>query len=262
MNLVRAKPGATVLLDHPFATVDGKNAPLLAIQEVGRGRTLALATDGSWSWAFPSHAQGAPTRAYERFWSNAIRWLVRDPDLTTLSVTADPPSVEPGRPVVVAVGARTADYQPAPGANISVDLVAAEDGHVVEQATAVAGPDGTARIELPPPGPGAYKVLGRATKDEKSLGESSDAVAVRAVGPELSDARVNSALLADLAKLTGGRFFDSPTFSLSDVPLLEPPLVEVGRSKDQPLWDRWYWLVTMVVVVGVEWAVRRRWGYV
>lgn len=262
MNLVRAKPGATVLLDHPFSTVDGKNAPLLAIQEVGRGRTLAMATDGSWVWAFTSHAQGAPTRAYERFWSNAIRWLVRDPDLTTLSVTADPPSVEPGRPVVVVVGARTADYQPAPGASISVELVSAEDGRVVGQATAVAGPDGTARVELPPPGPGAYKVLGRATKDEKSLGESSDAVAVRAVGPELSDARVNAGLLQDIAKATGGAFFDTPSFSLSDVPLLEPPLVEVGRSKDQPLWDRWYWLLLMVAVVGFEWAVRRRFGYI
>lgn len=262
MNLVRAKPGATVLLDHPFVTVDGKNAPLLAIQEVGRGRTLALATDGSWVWAFTSHAQGAPTRAYERFWNNAIRWLVRDPDLTTLSVTADPPSVEPGRPVVVAVSARTADYQPAPGASISVDLVAADDGRVVVQATAVAGPDGTARIELPPPGPGAYKVLGRATKDGRPLGESSDAVAVRAVGPELSDARVNAALLEAIAKVTGGAYFDSPNFNLSDVPLLEPPLVEVGRSKDQPLWDRWYWLVLMVAVVGFEWGVRRRFGYV
>jgi len=262
MNLVRAKPGATVLLDHPFATVDGRNAPLLAIQEVGRGRTLTLATDGAWYWAFPSHAEGAPTRAYERFWSNAIRWLVRDPDLTTLSVAADPPSVEPGRPVAVVVGARTADYQPAPGASISVDLFSAEDGRVVGQATAVAGPDGTARVELPAPPPGAYKVVGRAEKDGKPLGESSDAVAVRAVGPELSDARVNGALLKEIAGATGGAYFDSPSFSLSDVPLLEPPLVEVGRSKDQPLWDRWYWLTLLVLVAGVEWAVRRRFGYI
>jgi hypothetical protein len=28
------------------------------------------------------------------------------------------------------------------------------------------------------------------------------------------------------------------------------------------LWDRWYWLTMLVVVVGLEWAVRRRFGYV
>ena len=105
-------------------------------------------------------------------------------------------------------------------------------------------------------------MVGRATKDDKPLGESSDAVAVRAVGPELADARVNGPLLEEIAKATGGAFFDNTKFSLSDVPLREPPLVEVGRSKDQPLWDRWYWLTLLVVVLGLEWAVRRRFGYI
>lgn len=262
MNLTRPKPGAIVLLDHPFDTIDGHNAPLLAIAEIGRGRSLALMTDGSWRWGLPSHGQGAANRHYERFWSNAIRWLVRDPDLTTLSVTAEAPSVEPGQPVVALVVARQSDYQPAAGAAISVELVSAEDGRPMGQATAVAGPDGVARLEFPAPPPGAYKLQGRASALDKPLGEGGDAVAVRAVGPELSDVRVNGALLADIARTTGGRFFDRPSLSLSDVPLVEPPLVEVGRSKDQPLWDRWSWLLVMVTIVGLEWAVRRRFGYI
>jgi uncharacterized membrane protein len=262
MNLVRAKPGSTVLLTNPNAQVDGQPAPLVTISEVGRGRSMAIATDGTWYWAFPSHAGGAPTRSYERFWNNALRWLVRDPDLTTLSVTADPSSVEPGKPVGVVVVARQADYQPAQGAKVSVDLISADDGKVIAQQQGEADADGTVRIEFPSPAAGAYKVVGRATKDDKPLGESSDAVAVRAVGPELADARVNASLLQDIAKATGGAFFESPSFSLSDVPLREPPLVEVGRSKDNPLWDRWYWLTALIVVLGLEWAVRRRFGYV
>ncbi len=263
MNLTRAKPGATVLLTHPTVTVDGSPAPLLTISELGRGRSMAISTDGTWYWAFPSHAGGAPTRNYERFWSNAIRWLVRDPDLTTLSVTADPPSVEPGKPVGVVVVARQSDYQPAPGAKVTVELVDADDSHQVGTQSGVVDGDGMVRFEFPPPAAGAYKVIGRATtKDDKPLGESSDAVAVRAVGPELADARVNTPLLAEIAKATGGAFFDSPSFSLSDVPLREPPLVEVGRSKDQPLSDRWYWLTMLVVILGAEWAVRRRFGYI
>ena len=263
MNLTRAKPGATVLLNNPGVLVDGAPAPLVTIMEVGRGRSMAISTDGTWYWAFPSHSGGAPSRNYERFWSNAIRWLVRDPDLTTLSVTADPPSVEPGKPVGVVVVARQQDYQPAPGAKVAVDLIDADDGHMVGQQNGVVDADGMVRFEFPPPPAGAYKVVGRATtKDDKPLGESSDAVAVRAVGPELADARVNTSLLAEIAKTTGGAFFDSTSFSLSDVPLREPPLVEVGRSKDQPLSDRWYWLTMLIVVLGLEWAVRRRFGYI
>lgn len=262
MNLTRAKPGATVLLTHPTLAVDGSPAPLLTISELGRGRSMAISTDGTWYWAFPSHAAGAPTRNYERFWSNAIRWLVRDPDLTTLSVTADPASVEPGKPVGVVVVARQSDYQPAPDAKVSVDLIDADDGHLVGQHSGGVDADGMVRFEFPPPPAGAYKLVGRATKDDKPLGEGSDAVAVRAVGPELADARVNGPLLEEIAKATGGAFFDSTSFSLSDVPLREPLLVEVGRSKDQPLWDRWYWLTLLCAILGLEWAVRRRFGYI
>ena len=70
-------------------------------------------------------------------------------------------------------------------------------------------------------------------------------------------------MLKDLASAAKGTFFDSPSaITLSRLPLNEPPLVEVGRSKDQPLWDRWYWLVVMVTIVGAEWALRRRFGYI
>ena len=29
-----------------------------------------------------------------------------------------------------------------------------------------------------------------------------------------------------------------------------------------PLWDRWYWLTLMVAIMGAEWALRRRFGYI
>ncbi|MBL9039248.1 MAG: theronine dehydrogenase [Archangium sp.] len=263
MNVTRLRPGATALLEHPFRTVDGKNAPLLALWEFGRGRALALTTDASWRWAFTAHAKGAPTRSYERLWGNAMRWLVRDPELTAVGVSADPPSVEPGQPVALSVVARTPDYQPAAGAELEVELLSADDGHRVEQRRAVAGPDGTARLELLNVPAGAYKVTAKATREGKLLGDATESVAVRAVGPELADARVNAPLLKSLAEATSGRFFESPSaVSLDELPLVEPPLVEVGRSKDEPLWDRWYWLAAFVAVLGVEWGLRRRSGYV
>jgi uncharacterized membrane protein len=262
INLTRAKSGATVLLEHPFATVDGRAAPLLALWDYGRGRSLALTTDGSWYWAFVAHGSGSQSRYYERFWSNALRWLVRDPDLTTLQVVADPPSVEPGKPVAVVVTARLPNYQPAADAEVKVDLVSADDGHVVGTRQGETNADGIVRLEFPPPAPGPYRLVGRASKGERSLGEGQDAVAVRAVGTELADAHVGTDLLQEIAKVSGGKAFLGSTPSLSEVPLNEPPLVEVGRAKDQPIWDRWYWLTAMVCIIGLEWALRRRFGYI
>lgn len=262
MNNVRARPGATVLLDHPFSLVDGKSAPLLTIWDYGRGRVMTLASDGSWAWAFTSHASGSSTRLYERLWGSAVRWLVRDPELTAMSVAADAPTSEPGKPVGVSAVARSSDFQPVPGAQVTIELISAEDGRVIGRQTVAAAADGTAHVEFPAPPPGPYTIVGKAMAGEKLLGEMTDAVAVRAAGPELADARVNAKLLEEVARATGGAFFERPSFSLGDVPLKEPPLVEVGRSRDQPLWDRWYFLVTMVAILGAEWALRRRFGYI
>jgi hypothetical protein len=37
-----------------------------------------------------------------------------------------------------------------------------------------------------------------------------------------------------------------------DVPLLDPPVVEVGRAKDKSLWDRWYYLALLVGLLGAR----------
>ncbi|MBN9683039.1 MULTISPECIES: glutamine amidotransferase [unclassified Corallococcus] len=261
-NLTRARPGATVLMDHPFMTVDGKNAPLVSVWDYGRGRAMVVATDATWSWAFTAHRDGSPSRAYDRFWGNALRWLVRDPDLTTLKVTADPPSVEPGRPVGVVVQARMADYQPAEGAQVRVELFSVATRKPVAVQTGTAGADGVVRLEFAPPAPGPYKLLASAKKGETDLGKGEDAVAVRAVGPELSDASVRPTLMEQIASVTEGKAYKLPQDGMPDVPLLDPPVVEVGRAKDQPLWDRWYYLVALIALLGAEWFARRRFGYV
>jgi uncharacterized membrane protein len=261
-NLVKPKPGAAVLLDHPSANVEGQSAPILALWDYGRGRSMALMIDESWKWAFTAHAGGATTRLYDKLWANALRWLVRDPDLTTLRVTAEPPTVEPGKPVGAVVLARLPDYSPAQGAQVSVELVQGIDGKPIASARAVAGPDGIARVEFPPPPAGAYKLVAKADRNGQPLGQAEDAVAVASVGLERSDPAVRPDLLEQIAQASGGQAYVLPLDRLPEVPLVAPPTVEVGRAKDRPIWDRWYYLVALATLLGAEWFLRRRFGYV
>jgi hypothetical protein len=38
-------------------------------------------------------------------------------------------------------------------------------------------------------------------------------------------------------------------------------VVEIGRRKDQPIWNRWWYLAALALTLGAEWILRRRWGY-
>ena len=73
-------PKAAMLLGHPSLKTNGEPLPVLAVREVGRGRTMALTVDASWRWSFSEAATGRGNQAYLRFWKGALRWLVADPD--------------------------------------------------------------------------------------------------------------------------------------------------------------------------------------
>jgi hypothetical protein len=85
-------------------------------------------------------------------------------------------------------------------------------------------------------------------------------VAVRASGPEDADAAPRPELLRAVAEATGGAFSTADR-GLPPVHLAEAEVVEVGRRKDVPIWDRAWFLVALVVSLGAEWVLRRRWGY-
>jgi hypothetical protein len=53
-----ASTGARVLLESPTTLVEGRPAPVVAVREVGSGRTLAVTTDSSWFWGFVAAEEG------------------------------------------------------------------------------------------------------------------------------------------------------------------------------------------------------------
>jgi len=236
--------------------------PVLVVGEAGRGRVMALLTDSSWYWSFVAAGQSLGPRAYETFWHSAIRWLVRDPALTPMSVASERPSFEPGtEPPSLDVQVRGSDYRPVAGAQLSVVVTSAEDAMPHPSGSAVAGPDGSARLALLPLPAGAYKATVTARRaDGTTVGQAEDAFVVAPATRELVEAAPRPEILQAMAKATGGKVIDSGD-QLSALPWRDPALVEVGQRTSKPLWDNWKVLLVLCIVVGAEWTLRRRWGY-
>jgi hypothetical protein len=229
------------------------------VREVGRGRTLALATDSSWYWGFLAAEAGRGGRAHQRFWLNALRWLVRDPGTDALQIEPDQRAVEPGAPVGLTLSLRGIDFGPAAGKKVRVELLG-EDGKPAVRGEAITGADGEARLELVPPGPGAYRIVAR-SDGVASVETGSAAVAVRGSGPEDADAAPRPNLLFAVADATGGAHSELPGGGLPDLALHDPERIEIGRRKDVPIWDRGWYLAALAATLAAEWVLRRRFGY-
>jgi len=258
----RVRAGATTLLTHPTlkSSGDGKPAPVLVASEAGKGRTLAMLTDSAWHWGFLAAGEGDDGRAFQRFWENAIRWLVRDPALTLLRLELDRLEYRRNQPIAVRVRAMHADYSPAPDVEVVLTVVstaAAADAEPARTLRATTDADGEAHVDVGTLPPGAYRLTGRATIDSRPVTHDETFV-VRAGGPELDDVAARDKVLREIAQASGGSYaFEE----LRDVAIRSSREVRVGRQQSVEIWSTPGLLLLGVALLALEWTLRRRMGH-
>ena len=279
-RVARLQPGATALLVHPNQSAgDGRPAPVLAVNNVGKGRTLALLTDSAWNWGFAAadDGRGRGTRSedgagarpagddgreLQRFWEGAIRWLVRDPALTLLHIDLDRTEYRRGQTVAARVRTLHADYSPAGRTAVTLDLHPAEDSagadaKPLRTLTVTTGDDGEAQAELTGLAAGAYRLLGRATLDGRAVEEQATFV-LRPEGRELDDVVSRDEVLRQIAAVTGGEF----RAGTLGTPTIRPARqVRVGSLRTVAFWSHPLLLFLAVALLATEWMLRRRAGH-
>ncbi|HEY5944275.1 MAG TPA: glutamine amidotransferase [Kofleriaceae bacterium] len=266
VNLVAGpKPDATVLATHPkLKTKSGKPMPVIVAGDYGKGRSLVFTTDTLWKYGFVAAARaGDNGRQYTKLWENSIRWLIQDPDLRNLHVDSDAVEYVPGAPVRVTVRLLGRDYQPLPNGEVALIVKRGANPSTAEQVQAVklkVGDDGTAVYELGGLTPGVYRVQGSAKIGDRQI-DASDIFLVREGGTELDRPVGDKSTLEDIAAATGGSAL-GPVDELPARLKMDPPrIVRVDRRTDIELWSRPGLLFLIVGLLGLEWLLRQRSGY-
>lgn len=273
--------GATTLLQHP----DG--APLLAVAEPGRGRSIVLATGASWRLGFaPDLPLLDGARPYDLLWLGITRWLLRDGAAQRLSVDVAPAIVAPGETFDLRAAALSASYQPEP--EVAIDwtirpLFAAsadddgdaddEPGPAVASGSWVTDSLGRQTSRVGPLPAGAYEVLAHrrppADDPDAPVASARRVLLIEAAHRELAevDADPGEARLADLAARTGGDALRARDGDLLPATLeLRPPTAgasadhRVESRREVPLWDGFPALTLLIAAFGGEWILRRRLG--
>ncbi|MGB8328923.1 MAG: glutamine amidotransferase, partial [Polyangiales bacterium] len=255
-NIVSAvKPGAQVLLHHPRARLNGgAPLPILVVGEAGRGRVAAMTADASWLWRFAADDATVGSDEYELFWDRMIRWLTRDPLLEPARLSTDRERYGAGGEISVSGRLRDDGYRPIAQQSVELRVQPADQGSAA--AVVETGQDGQLRATLRAPSdPGAYEVvafvLGKEVSREVFLVEES--------GDELADLEAIPEQLEALAAQTAGRVF----LGIEDVPSLSELASTTRRAaglvSKQPLSNPWFIFFT-VMLLGLTWVLRRRWG--
>jgi uncharacterized membrane protein len=279
-DIRRVKPGATTL-----ATVESNGAPLIAVQDYGRGRTMAFLSDPAGGWgedysglwgpgllagqdsidevpggrAFIEDASLAVNEFYNRFWVNSIRWLAGH------SVRRQE------RPLLGRVA--SANARPSETLAVSAELRTGAMADEIAQWSVGVRADGGERVPLRfdrernefvgGVNVAAEHPAGEVTLvfDAQSKGQSlSDSVTVPVIRleSEFERTKPDAHFMEDIARAGGGQVLQTPAEARAVAEANIRTMSEVRIPFTQPLWDRaWFWAL-FIGIVGAKWWLWRR----
>ena len=246
------RPGAQVLAVAMSA--GGTPQPIIATQRYGQGRSLIFAGEASWRWRMMKPADDT---SYETIWRQLARWITAGAQapVTIAPLSPDVAGITDRISVVV----RDEDYRPVPNAEVAIDLTA-PDGTKRQLTAALANPvDGRYGIATRFDQPGVYRINAIATRDGVRVGTASRPVLVGGVDLEMSQPRLNDAVLRRLAAESNGRYL--AIADMAELPsLLRESRAEAGTPEMRDLWHNGWSLLAIVGLLAAEWVARRRVG--
>jgi uncharacterized membrane protein len=274
-NLVdRAKPGAVVLAADPASQNSYGARLILAVQNIGKGRSMAFTSDTTRTWGkdfettwgerinpgMPLNEANCDSRYYRQFWVNAVRWLAAG----RIGRTNNPVSLElaqsycsPDEKIAAAVKVRDNDLKAIGTADVT--LVLSSAGKTNRTIKPVY--DRTSQSyqsDLLPADIGDFLVTATATFKGAKIGEDRQMLVCETGDREMADLRAKPDLMAKIARASGGTSLApmvGDTNRISAVIGNAPaPTVEYRRT---PAWDKTWWLGTILGLLSIEWIVRR-----
>lgn len=253
----RAKDGAKILLVHPEERNEYGNHVILARQFYGAGRTLFCALDSLWRWRY-SYGD----RYFYRFYSQAIRYLA----FTKLHSLDKRFKLFLDRSVcnlgdMVVLYARVLDKNFQPLQEDQFPIFYQEPGSErIEKLLLKGSPERSGTFEgyLRGAKTGLYTcwIEPEGEGDGERVSTTSFEVTIPSI--ENLNSSLDRETLEEMAQLSEGEFL--PFDELQSIfPKLKGSEIHIPTSiYQEDLWDKWWVLVALSLLLGLEWLLRKK----
>jgi len=255
----KAKPGAVVLGFGKVQQVVLPD-PVIISRKENRLKSLAVLGYGVWRWRLMTQGDPSTAPLYASFLINGIKWLTTVDDTRSVKVTTTKESFSQGEAVQFVGQVYDASARPVDDAQVRV--TARHEGTALE---ADLRPIGNGRYEgaIEGAGQGDYTFTGTATLNGAALGDDRGRFSVGDLNLEFQDTRMNAELLRQLAERSGGRYLEPEEFDNLDAALASQDSFAPNVQHQQRELELWNWrtvLIVLIVLLALEWFLRKRSG--
>ncbi len=272
-----AKPESEVLAE---ASIQGVKLgqPLILSRRVGRSRQIAFTGYGLWQWkltsfgrekayASLSHSKDSSAlkaeSALDIFLGNSTRWLVTRDDEKRVKIAPPRKLYDAGERIEFTGQVYDASFVPVDGAIVTARITGEKLSAPIDIALEPlsGGRYQTSLLQGLPAGD--YSYSGEAKKDGKSLGTDGGRFNVGEYSVEFAEPRMRSDVLRSLTERSGGKFYTPQDAGAIMRDIKAHPRLRTTEKSDRTDYEArngWQLLALAVLLLSVEWFIRKRTG--
>lgn len=258
----QSSPDASILARTAVRGVD-LDDPLLVIRRRSQNRTAALLGAGMWRWRNVPEDLTDVEHLWPSLFSNVVEWLTAREDDRPVRVEPTRDLFGGGENVELAGQVYDESLNPISDATVEVQI-RAPDGTVSPYVMNAIG-NGRYTLDAGSLPEGTYSYEASATEEELELGGDEGSFAVGGLTLEFKETSADATLMRQIAQRSGGIFLEDGSVdpfgsTLNASGALAPVTVE--EASELELRRQYVFLALIVVLLSIEWFIRKRSGMV
>lgn len=267
-HFVQVKPESEIIAGSKVNNTALKD-PLIVSRAFQNQKSIAILASGLFRWKLIGYASEqskgnleAPD-LFTTFMQNSIRWLSVDRTNKNVTIKTTKHHYTIGEKVGITAQIYDASYIPVEDAMVKVRV----SGGKSTSREVILSSLGNGRYysEIEGLGEGDYSFKGEVFRDNRKLGDDSGRFSVGEIVLEYQNLSMNANLLRSLAEQTGGKFYTANNCGnlLKDIKSHKRfKQRSITTKKEYALWNMIWILSIAILLLAVEWAIRKRIGLI
>jgi len=250
--IARKRQGAIILVEGSGP----HTPPVLVAGSYGQGKVVVGLSAFFWRLDLLSSGVGGRPQTIRQFWQDAVKWLAIRTPAGRVRASTERHIYRAGEQVVFAAQVFDELLRPQEAATVQIALEGEDLGLQLQEQGGGHYLGRLSGLE-----PGDYRYTARVYDRDVLIGEDEGRLLVEQHSIESVDVRVDKVLLDEMARVSGGRSLPLAAWR-GMLDLLAPQKRLAEEAKVFPLWGQNGVLVWVIVLLAVEWIVRKRSGMI
>ncbi|MEW6202351.1 MAG: glutamine amidotransferase [bacterium] len=250
-NILRARGSAEVLAVNPWDWCEGQRCPLIVIGKYGKGTVLVIGFEGLWRWKLNTKS----AQYYESFWQNILAYLLQVESEAEWTFSVSARNYTLGDNVCFSA-LPSNEKRGAVAATVAVENIDKKTKKTVALNRNKGGEDYSGCFRAAETGDYETMLL----INNKPLSDK-EPFSVEVAAAEFRRPELGERLLRVIAEATGGRYFNETQINDLIRTVLKHRNYIHTRKEFNPATSPIIYIF-LIVLLSVEWAVRRREGFV